>query len=328
MCAYTAIAAPQMELSALINDGSNLLTVATMSAPAVLDWNNDGRKDLLVGESTGRIWLPLTWNLGTDGEGQIMAGTSKNVRRVYLTSSDDDGQTWAPLQEISSTTRQPHWRWYATGPGVGIQLTRGPHAGRLVIPANHSDHSDPTCHPYRSHVVLSDDHGKTWRLGGILAEKTNESTVAELSDGRVLNNMRSYHGQHRRAVATSDDGGETWSAVTLDETLVEPVCQASLLRYSFPDRQGKSRLLFSNPASTGRQMMTVRLSYDEGRTWPVSKLIHAGSAAYSCLTVLPDQSIGLLYERDGYRKITFAGFDLRWLTDGNDVASKDKRTTY
>ncbi len=280
--------------------------------------NTIGNPCPVVDRSTGRIWLPLTWNLGTDHERQIIGGTSKEVRRVYITYSDDDGVSWAPIKEISETTRQPRWRWYATGPGTGIQLTHGPHKGRLVIPANHSDHSDPNLHPYRSHVLISDDRGKTWAMGGVLDERTNESTVVELADGRVLDNMRSYHGKNRRAIATSDDGGQTWSKVTLDETLIEPVCQANLLRYTFPDGKENSRILFSNPASTGRVMMTVRVSYDEGQTWPVAKLIHAGSAAYSCMTVLPDKSVGLFYERDGYKKITFARFDLEWLTDGQD----------
>jgi sialidase-1 len=97
------------------------------------------------------------------------------------------------------------------------------------------------------------------------------------------------------------------------------VCQASFIRYTWGDSQGKSRLLFSNPATTrGRQRMTVRLSYDEGKTWPKSKVLYEGSAAYSCLSKLPDGKIGLIYERDKYRKITFAGFTLEWLTDGDD----------
>jgi len=108
--------------------------------------------------------------------------------------------------------------------------------------------------------------------------------------------------------------GETWSHVTLDQSLIEPVCQAcvlpGILRDTFPERGGKSRLLFSNPASTGRQMMTVRLSCDEGETWPVAKLIYPGSAAYSCMTVPADASIGLLDERDGHRTIAVARFDL------------------
>ena len=130
-----------------------------------------------------------------------------------------------------------------------------PHAGRLVIPANHSDHSEPGRHPYRAHVLYSDDHGETWQIGGVQEDRTNESTVVELADGTLLQNMRSYHGQNRRAVGRSADGGRSWASVELDSTLVEPVCQASLIRV---DR----RLVFSNPASTRRERMTVRVSAD------------------------------------------------------------------
>ena len=101
-----------------------------------------------------------------------------------------------------------------------------------------------------------------------------------------------------------------------DPALIEPVCQASLLRYSWPESDTKSRILFSNPASNQRNKMTVRLSYDEGRTWPVSRLLYPGPASYSCLMVLPDGRVGVLYERDHEAKITFASFRLGWLTGG------------
>ena len=98
--------------------------------------------------------------------------------------------------------------------------------------------------------------------------------------------------------------------------------QASIRRYSWPDEGGKSRVLFSNPASEKvRQKMTVRLSYDEGKTWPVSKLLHGGPSAYSCLAVASDGTILCLYERgakSAYEKITLARFRLSWLTDGQD----------
>lgn len=96
-----------------------------------------------------------------------------------------------------------------------------------MIPANQSDHSDLSKHPYRSHVIYSDDHGATWKLGGIEDEKTNESALVELSDGRVLQNMRSYHGKNCRAIAFSDDGGLSFGPVTLATNLVDSVCQAS-----------------------------------------------------------------------------------------------------
>ncbi len=294
----------------------------TWSEPLLIwddDGNTCGNPCPVVDRDTGTIWLLLTWNLGSDHEGHIMSGKSQHPRHVYVTHSTDDGQTWASPQKISEQTRKPHWRWYATGPGNAIQLTRGEHKGRLLIPANHSDHTDAEKHPYRSHVFWSDDHGRTWELGGLHEDRTNESAVVELSDGSVLQSMRSYHGRHNRAMATSRDGGKTFGEVYLDDALQTPVCQASILRYSWPDdlgAGGKSRILFSSPAGTGRTHLTVRLSYDEGKTWPVSKVVYAGGSAYSNLVALPDGRIGVLYEKDGYRKIVLATLTLDWLTGG------------
>lgn len=272
--------------------------------------NTCGNPTPVVDRDTGRIWLFLTWNLGSDHERAIMAGTSQFPRRVYLTASDDDGRTWRDPVELPHL-RQPHWRWYATGPDKGIQLTRGPHPGRLVIPANHSDHGDPDLHPYRTHVILSDDHGASWTLGGVVGDKVNESTLVELPDGSILDNMRSYHGTNRRAVAISADGGQTWGPVTQHPQLLEPVCQASILRYSWPET--RSRILFANPASTSRKNMTLRVSYDEGDTWPVEQSVYRGSAAYSCLAALPDQRVGLLFERDDYQRITLVTVPIDWV---------------
>ncbi len=269
----------------------------------------------VVDRTTGTIWLPLTKNLGNETEKVIRDGTSKGGRTVWLTKSTDDGATWAKPVEISMTTRRPNWTWYATGPGCGIQLR----SGRLVIPCDHNLLGNRARH---AHVIYSDDNGKTWQVGGVLGEHTNECQVIERADGALLINMRSYHGKNRRAVATSKDGGLTWGPVKLDNALIEPVCQASLLRYTLAKDGGKDRLLFSNPASTKREQMTVRLSYDEGATWPVARELAAGPAAYSALVVLPDRTIGCLYERgqkSPYEKIAFARFNLEWLTSGQDA---------
>ena len=172
-----------------------------------------------------------------------------------------------------------------------------------------------------SHVFYSDDHGASWKLGGSLSEKTDECTAVEAADGRVYLNARSYHGKNRRAYAWSEDGGETWSDVKLDEALIEPVCQASVIRFTDAKRHGKNRVLFSNPASKQRVRMTVRVSCDECRTWSAGKVIHAGPAAYSDLCVQPDKTICCLYERGertAYEKITLARFNLAWLTNGAD----------
>lgn len=281
------------------------------------DGNNTcGNASPVVDQETGIIWLLLTWNLGSDHERQIMAGESQEPRHVYVCSSEDDGQTWSEPKLISDTTRRSHWRWYATGPGNAIQLTRGEHQGRLLSPANHSDHENPDVHPYRSHVLYSDDHGQTWEIGGIHQDRTNESAVVELVDGSILQAMRSYHGKNLRAMSRSDDGGESWSDVYLDPALTTPVCQASILRYSWPedDETGnKSRILFSSPDGTGRNRISIWVSYDEGKTWPVKRLVYDGSSAYSNLIALPDRQIGLLYERDGSSSISFTKVSLDWL---------------
>lgn len=169
-------------------------------------------------------------------------------------------------------------------------------------------------------MIYSDDHGATWRYSEEILFETNECQVVELGDGTLMNNMRNRDsGKDHRGVATSVDGGQTWSDVWFDEELPEPTCQASLLRCTLAEVLDKNRVLFSNPAHTSSRVeMTVRLSYDEGQTWPVSRLIYGGSSAYSCLTVLPDNSIGCLYEKDSYGKIAFAHFSLEWLTDGAD----------
>ena len=275
--------------------------------------NTCGNPCPVVDQATGTIWLLLTWNRGDDHESRIKTATSKDTRRVFVCHSTDDGVTWTEPVEITKTTKRKDWRWYATGPGVGIQLQRGPHKGRMVVPCDHST-ADGT---FGSHSVYSDDGGKTWGRGEPILPAVNECQVVELTDGRLLMNMRNYKQVESRirAIATSKDGGRTWSDVSYDSALPEPICQASLLRYSTKADGGKDILLFSNPATKkSRSAMTVKLSYDEGKTWPVAKLLYSGSAAYSCLTVLPDKTVGLLYERDGYKRISFARIPLEWLT--------------
>jgi len=222
-------------------------------------------------------------------------------RDVWVTHSDDDGLTWAEPVDITAAVKRDTWRWYATGPGHGIQLR----SGRLLVPCDHSEHGDDD-HPYRSHVIYSDDRGATWQLGGTLSDRVNECTAVELTDGTVYLNMRCYLGANRRAVARSADGGQTWSEIEVDDALVEPVCQAALI-------DAEDCVLFSNPASVERERMTVRASFDGCRTWPKALVLHEGPSAYSDLCVAPDGGVCCLYERgDGhpYERITLARFPL------------------
>jgi sialidase-1 len=270
-----------------------------------------GNPCAVVERSTGTVWLLLTHNLGTDTEKTIRDGTGKGTRRVWVTSSADEGATWSRPADVTRHVKDPKWTWYATGPGVGVQLT----GGRLVVPC---DHTEAKTKVSRSHVIYSDDRGSTWKLGGVLGEKTNECQLVERRDGSLLINMRSYHGRNRRAVAASTDGGLSWSPVRLDEALIEPVCQAGLIRLGPARGAGPDRLLFSNPASVKREKMTVRLSSDGGRTWAAARRLYEGPSAYSSLAELPGGEVGCLYECgkwSAYERITLARFPLGWLTD-------------
>ncbi|MCX6906998.1 MAG: sialidase family protein, partial [Verrucomicrobia bacterium] len=161
----------------------------------------------------------------------------------------------------------------------------------------------------------------TWKLGGRTSQhQVNECEVVELTGGRLLLNMRNYDkSQRARQQAISADGGMIWSDQRHVPELVEPICQASIRRYSWPGDGRKSVLLFSNPASAKRNKMTVRASYDEGQTWPASRLLDPRPSAYSCLAILPDSIIAVLYEagdKRAYENIVFTRFNLDWLTGG------------
>lgn len=270
--------------------------------------NTLGNPCPVVDRTTGMIWLPFTRSLGQDTEQEIIDGTSDGVTTVWITKSADDGATWSTPVEISATTRDPSWTWYGNGPGIGVQLADG----RLLIPSYHAERGTKI---YRSHAVYSDDHGATWQRGATVGEHTAECQAIVRRDGQVVLNMRGTNKQGVRTLATSRDGGKSWSTPALDTNLPEPACQAALFDYS---RSGEpSRWLFSNPPGPGRSKLTLRLSRDEGQTWPLAKMLDAVTTEYSCLARLADGSIGCLYERSPGKtysvQICFIRCSLEWL---------------
>ena len=272
--------------------------------------NTCGNPCPVVDRATGTIWLLLTHNLGEDRESAIVGGTSVGTRTVWVTSSQDDGVSWKRPHEITVTTKESGWSWYATGPGVGIQLEQGPQAGRLVIPC---DHKVLGSRKLFSHVIYSDDHGLSWRLGGrVPDDQTNECQVVELEDGRLLLNMRHYDRERgTRALSYSEDGGMSWSGNFFHPELIEPVCQASLVRGTIDE---EPVILFANPADRRKRVrMTVRASLDEGRTWPLAQVLHEGPAAYSSLALLRSGEVVCFYERgerSSYERMMIARFSL------------------
>lgn len=259
----------------------------------------------VVDLDTGVLWLPF----------------NRENDAVLMMSSSDDGRTWTKPRDITADVKAKDWNWYATGPGNGIQLVRGKYKGRLIVPCDHrvngnKDDKQSWEQAGRSHVIYSDDHGQSWKLGGSTDFGMNECAVVELSDGTLMLNSRSYRGKACRGISLSKDGGATWQPTTDDPALIESVCQASLIRYSWLTEKKNSAgvLIFSNPAvPKGRNHLTVRLSDDDGRSWPYSRLICEGSSAYSSLAALPSGEIGLLYERDDYKRLVLARFRPDWI---------------
>jgi sialidase-1 len=273
--------------------------------------------------------------------------------RCFYLRSDDDGVTFSKPVEITPTFRQFRKDYdakvIATGPAHGIQLKNG----RLVVPVWLSTGTGSNAHrPSVVATIYSDDGGKTWRRGDIVANETDpltkpsETVVAELTDGRVMLNIRSESKANRRAVAFSRDGATQWTRPVFDEQLKEPICMASLCRLSEKGKHDRDRLLFANPdnllrngkeGSPGtmrdRKNLTVKLSYDEGKTWPVARVLEPGTSGYSDLAVGPDGTIYCLYERgstDGKdhfatRTLTLARFNLEWLSSGKDALRGPRR---
>ncbi len=287
---------------------------------------DDGRNSLnnptaAALRDTGRVVLMYQSYPEGYHSDKVVPGYDPNAKicRTFLTVSDDDGLTWSAPRDITRMVK-PEERVQSTpaGPGVGIELRRGPHKGRILMPFVHQFRP-----VYELCAVYSDDAGETWTWGEYAPRPTGayptEVQFVELADGSVMANARSHAGEKVRQIAVSEDGGETWSPLQDAPALIDPICQASILRYTDPLDGRKSRILFANPASkTHRAQGAVRLSYDEGETWPAAQTVYFGSFAYSCLAALSDGAIGLLYERDDYSKIAFARFTLEWLTDGRD----------
>jgi sialidase-1 len=227
-----------------------------------------------------------------------------NYARCFSMRSTDDGVTWSQPVEITATfepfRRYYDWKVIATGPGHGLQLA----SGRLVVPVwiafgKVGDHG-----PSASATIHSDDHGKTWRAGDIAVPNEgefgnpNETMITTLSDGRVLLVNRNVSKPNRKLITTSADGATGWTKPTFHDQLWEPICMASIvshpaqpgtLIYSGPHTLGRDASGREVPAGRGpRENLTIQLSRDDGRTWPISRTLEPGRGAYSDLAVLPN----------------------------------------
>jgi sialidase-1 len=263
----------------------------------------------------GRIFLFYCTGNNTQANVTHLNG----VRESWYTTSTDGGASWSAPVNITLQVHHPYqpvfnpsytdtlkWTAYATAPGHALQLTQGPHKGRIVVPFNHGIYASKTNY---AAVFYSDDHGKTFRLSPDVAMQSDETIAAELPGGGVLLNSRNqYLGGYKRILSYDSTGNldatTKWQS-GFNSYLPEPVCQASMINYT--TGKGKQVLLFSNPVSPAhtREQLGIRQSFDWGKTWTYPAIPDGGFAAYSDLAILPAGHIGILYEADNYGTVKF-----------------------
>jgi sialidase-1 len=316
------------------------------------DWDDN---DVMLRRSVdgGRTWEPSR-RIAGDSHGVTdnpvaIADHKKGVvhflyqhdyARVFYMRSNDDGATFTKAVDITAALEdlKPQFPWtvVALGPGHAIQLRNG----RLLVPVWMAAGAS-TAKGHRQHApsgittLYSDNEGKTWKHGELIATNSpemtnpNEMQMIQLGDGSVMANIRTGDKHELRAVATSPDGVSHWTKPRFDEHLYDPICAAGIVRYSSVPRDDRNRILFTNPDSESlpgsrqgehglRRNLTLKMSEDEGKTWPVVRLLHEGSSGYSDIAVAPDKTIYVIYEGvlepgEKGNSITVLRFGLDWI---------------
>lgn len=266
--------------------------------------NGIGDPAVLVDRQTNTIWVAALWAHGHPGQRTWWASqpgiSPEKTGQLMLTKSTDDGLTWSDPINITAQVKKPEWFLVFQGPGMGITMKDG----TLVFPAQFKDEEQMP----HSTLIYSKDRGETWHVGTSAKLNTTEAQIVELSGGALMLNMRDNRGSGpdgrngtgARSVGVTSDLGQTWTEhPTSRKALPEPVCMASLISHA-QEESGKGLLLFSNPADRYvRHNMTIKISEDEGMSWPEKyhTLIDEGMGrGYSCLTSIDENTIGILYE--------------------------------
>jgi hypothetical protein len=275
----------------------------------------------------------LTWHSETDITSQVHKPYNPAYSGIY---------PYAALEE----NKNQEWRIQTPTLGHAIQLQGTPAnpvtSGRLFH-VGVLKRSSKSVFYGENYAFWSDDLGETWKIGGIIEGKRKngangrglgEACAVELENGGILINSRNYLdgkpvGVRAKTRASFDDEGNIhFEPTEHDQTLVEPTVEGSMIRYTYSWQKeygGKSRILFCNPNHPkGRYNLTIRMSYDEGETWPVSKVIDPGPSAYSDLVIQEDMKIGVIYEQGNHGGLHYVNFPLDWLTDGKDSFCSDK----
>lgn len=282
-------------------------TVTTQDGEATQYRIADNGDVLVGGASGGNVFL-------ADGEHPAQSLLTARTAFLIYTYTDDNGETWSRPRNLNHMVKEEWMAFLGTSPGTGIQIRYGEHAGRLVIPVYFNTKHR---HSFSCAVIYSDDHGATWHRGaspndgriynGTRIESaefdnklaaTHESTIVDRSDGSLLVLMRNQDPHGRVARAESFDGGETWGEFTFDDHLPEIFCQPHAI--PIPTKNNPDRVIFANASQLlpYRGRGVLRISYDGGKNWDISRTFNPYHYVYQCLTRLDEDNIGLLWERE------------------------------
>ena len=263
-----------------------------------------------------------------------------NTSYLWMSYSDDDGQTWSAPKDITPGIRQDWMKFLGTGPGTGIVLRTGEHKGRILVPAYTTNNISHLGGSQSSRLIYSDDHGVTWHAGeapndnrpvgnGVIHSSTmnnggaqnTESTVLQLNNGDVKLFMRGLTGDLQ--VATSKDGGVTWEKTIKRYPEVKDAYVQMSAIHTMHD--GKEYVLLSNAAGPGRErkdglVHLARVEKNGELTWLKHNLIQGGEFAYNSLQEVENDKYGLLYEHreNGQNYYTLSYKKFNW-----DFVSKD-----
>lgn len=258
----------------------------------------------VVDVTTGRVWVLYNRWEGNTGTSDAQPGTHQNS--AWARYSDDNGATWSNAIDITHATKDYNtWNTVSFGPGSGIQASNG----RLIIPSARWQNG------WNSYVVYSDDHGTTWNRGalGPTGNVSNENSIVELADGRILMDARPNIAEAApRVVRTSANGGATWTTTTSGQHATS--VHAGLERWTLADGNGEiNRIIWSGPRADTRDDLVLRTSYDEGSTYQNEKLLFDGYSGYSDMSRLNNGMLGVLIETHDTRTITFTSVNQSFL---------------
>lgn len=259
-----------------------------------------------------------------DGEDPNQTLLTTRTCYLQMVYSDDDGETWEGPFNLNQDVKEEWMSFCGTSPGTGVQLR----SGRLVIPIYYNgDHK----RHFSASVVYSDDGGATWKRGkspndgrifegrqidsrtlDTEAAATHEATLIERADGSLLMLMRNQHPSGKVAATVSTDGGETWGDVYFAREITEIFCQPNAVPW--PTEDCPERVIFANASQMRpyRGRGVLRLSEEGGRTWIASRTFNPAHYVYQCMTILPDGTLGLLWERE-MQGLYFTRIPLEWI---------------